>query len=59
MAAQGVAYRYVSMGTEGRIETEGVVMELEQVVQFRQFKNVYAPGTGTKQKSSNNILLFT
>lgn len=52
MATQGVAYGYVSMGTEGRIQTESVVMELEQVVDFREFKNVYAPGTGTKEKSS-------
>lgn len=58
MAAQGVAYGYVSMGTEGRIETEGVVMELEQVVQFRQFENVCAPGTETKQKSSKKYTII-
>lgn len=59
MAAQGMAYRYISMGTESGIETKSVVMELEQVVLFREFENVYAPGTGTKQKSlikNNNIL---
>lgn len=61
VAAQGVAYGYVSMGTEGGIETESVVMELEQVVQFREFENVDAPGTRTKQEGStenSNILLF-
>lgn len=49
------------MGTESGIETKSVVMELEQVVLFREFENVYAPGTGTKQKSliqNNNIVSF-
>lgn len=43
MAAEGVSDSRVSQRTHGAVQHQGVVVELPQVLQFRQLQDVQAP----------------
>ncbi len=48
VAAEGVAYMCVSMSWKGWVKVKGVVMELQEIMQFRKFQNVNTSEIGKR-----------
>lgn len=55
VAAEGVAHPGVAKGTERAVEEEGVVMEGQEVMAFRQLQDVHTPRDRVRTTSERDV----
>lgn len=57
VAAQGVSHSIVAQGTHGAVEHQRVIVELHQILTFRQLQDVNTPEEQTEEHPDANCVL--